>query len=43
MLWDFPSGPIVKNPPARAGDMDLIPGLRIFDMPRGNEAHAPNY
>ena len=43
MLWDFPSGPIVKNSPANAGDMGLIPGLGIFDMLRGNEAHAPNY
>ena len=23
MLWDFPSGPIVKNSPANAGDMGL--------------------
>ena len=22
---DFPGGPVVKNPPANAGDMDLIP------------------
>ena len=43
MLWDFPSGLIVKNSPANAGDMGLIPGLGIFDMLRGNEAHAPNY
>ena len=24
---DFPGGPVVKNPPANAGDMDSIPGL----------------
>ena len=24
--WDFPSGPVVKNPPANAGDMHSIPG-----------------
>ena len=24
--WDFPGGPVVKNPPANAGDMSLIPG-----------------
>ena len=24
---DFPGGSVVKNPPANAGDMGLIPGL----------------
>ena len=24
---DFPGGPVVKNPPANAGDTGLIPGL----------------
>ena len=24
-LWDFPGGPVVKNPPCNAGDMGLIP------------------
>ena len=24
--WDFPGGPVVKNPPSNAGDMGLIPG-----------------
>ena len=23
-LWDFPGGPVVKNPPASIGDMGLI-------------------
>jgi len=23
----FPGGPLIKNPPANAGDVDLIPGL----------------
>ena len=23
--WDFPGGPVVKNLPANAGDMGLIP------------------
>ena len=32
---------MVKNPPANAGDMGLIPGLGRSHMPRGNEAHAP--
>ena len=26
---DFPGGPVVKNPPANAGDMGSIPGLGI--------------
>ena len=24
--WDFPRGPVVKNPPSNAGDMSSIPG-----------------
>ena len=23
--WDFPGGPVVKNPPSNAGDPDAIP------------------
>ena len=30
--WDFPSGPVVKNPPANAGDTSLIPGPGRFHM-----------
>ena len=26
-LRDFPGGPVVKNPPASAGDMSSVPGL----------------
>ena len=26
-LWDFPGGPVVKNPPANAGDTGLIVDL----------------
>ena len=26
-MWEFPSGSVVKNPPASAGDASLIPGL----------------
>ena len=37
---DFPSGPVVTNPPTNAGDMGLIPGPRRFHMPRGNKAHV---
>ena len=27
IVGDFPGGPVVKNPPASAGDMGLIPAL----------------
>ena len=29
-------GPVVENPPANAGDMGLIPGLRRFHRPQSN-------
>ena len=32
---DFPSGPVVKNPLANAGDIGSIPGPERFHMPRG--------
>ena len=32
---DFPSGPVVKNPLANAGDTGSIPGPERFHMPRG--------
>ena len=25
-IWDFPDGPVVKNPPSNAGDSGSIPG-----------------
>ena len=31
--WDFPGGPVVKNPPANAGDTGLIPAPGRFHMP----------
>ena len=31
-FWDFPGGPVVKKPPANAGDTELIPGPGRFDM-----------
>ena len=40
-LGDVSGGPVVKNPPANAGDTDSIPGLRRFHMPQGNYAHVP--
>ena len=36
MGLEFPGGPMVKNPPANAGDMGLISGAGRFHMPRGN-------
>ena len=33
---DLPSGTVVKNPPASAGDMGLSPGLGRSHMPRSN-------
>ena len=35
-IQDFPGGPVVKNPPAKAGDMGSIPGPGRLHMPRGN-------
>ena len=26
VMWGFPGGTVVKNPPANAGDVGLIPG-----------------
>ena len=33
---DFPSGPVVKNPPANAGDTGSIPDLGEFHMLQSN-------
>ncbi|XP_068412549.1 coiled-coil domain-containing protein 15 isoform X7 [Eschrichtius robustus] len=33
---DFPDGAVVKNPPAKAGDMGSTPGLGRSHMPRNN-------
>ena len=33
---NFPSGPVLKNPPANAGDMRVIPGLDRSHIPRGS-------
>ena len=32
---------MVKNTPAKAGDMSSIPGPGGSHMPQSNEAHAP--
>ena len=34
--WDFPSGAVVKNPPANAGDTGSIPGPGRSHMPWSN-------
>ena len=33
---DFPGGPVVRNPPANAGDMGSIPGLGRSHMSQGS-------
>ena len=33
---DFPGGPVVKNPPANAGDTGSRPGPGSFHMPQGS-------
>ena len=38
---DFPGGPVVKHPPANAGDVSSIPGLGRFYTLQGNLAHIP--
>ena len=43
--WDFPSGPVVKNPPSNARDVSLIPGqgTKILHAPGGSKpATKPN-
>ena len=37
----FPSGSVVNNPSANAGDAVSIPGLGKSHIPRSNQAHAP--
>ena len=38
----FPGGPVVKNPPAKAGDTGSIPGPRRSHVLQGNRAHTTN-
>ena len=35
-MLDFPGGPVVKNPPANAGDTGLIPGQGRFHVQQGS-------
>ena len=37
----FPGGSVVKNLPAKAEDMDSIPGLGRSYMPQSKEARVP--
>ena len=39
-MRDFPCGPVIKNPPANAGDT-RVPGLRRFHMPQDNLGPVP--
>ena len=39
MCFGFPGGSVVKNPPADAGDMDLIPGLED-SLEKGMATHS---
>ena len=38
---DFPDGPLVRNPPVSAGDMDSIPGPGGSHMLQGSQARVP--
>ena len=40
-LLDFPGGPVVKSPPANAGDVGSSPGLGRPHMPRGMKPVSP--
>ena len=41
MHLDFPGGPVVKNPPARAADTGSIPGPGRFHMLWSNYTCVP--
>ena len=36
IVWGFPGGAVVENPPANAGDTGSSPGLGRSHMPRSN-------
>jgi len=40
MTEDFPSGPVVKDPPINAGDTDFTPGPGRFHRPWDNSGHG---
>ena len=39
--WGFPGGSVVKNLPASAGDLGLIPDLRKSHVPQSNSTRVP--
>ena len=41
MTRGLPGDSVVENPPAKAGDTDLIPGLGRSYMPRSRLSRAP--
>ena len=41
VLWDFPGGPVVKNPPSNAGDAGSIPGQRTKIPPALGQQKCP--
>ena len=41
LLWGFPGGAVVTNPPANAGDMGSSPGPGRSHMPWSNKARVP--
>ena len=42
--WDFPGGPVVKNPPGNAGEVGSILGGELRShMPQGNWLYAPQW
>ena len=41
LLWGFPGGAVVTNPPANAGDMGSSPGPGSSHMPWSNKARVP--
>ena len=43
LIWDFPGGTVVKNPPANAGDTGSSPGLGRSHMPQSNKPVRHNY
>ena len=41
ILWFFPGGPVVKNPPSNAGDAGSIPGQGT-KIPHAKEQLSPS-
>ena len=43
LIWGFPGGTVVKNPPANAGDTGSSPGQGRSHMPRSTKPMGHNY